>query len=134
MSVGIRGTDEFTGSHDNVNISQNKLHIAQYVWDTSTLSWVRQVGTSGGPSSDVVVTNLPSIYRTTAYPYTIRFDEYNSEITYYGEAPAGSFENSAVWLIKRMTIVGSNVISIKYADGNSNFDNIWANRYSLTYI
>lgn len=133
MSVGIRGTDEFTGSHDLVNISQNKLHIAQYVWDTDTLSWIRQSGSTGGVATDVAVTNLPSVYRATKAPYAKRYDEPDVNTAYYGEATVGSFNNSPVWKIKKLTISGNTVVSIQYADGNTNYDNTWDNRYSLSY-
>lgn len=52
-------------------------------------------------------------------------------LQYIGEAVAGSSEASAVWSIKRVdTSVG---IKVLFADGNANFDNVWANRESLSY-
>lgn len=90
MSTAIRGTDELTGSNDPVNISQNKLHIAQYVWDVNTLSWVRQTGASGGAGTDVVVTNFPSTQQvsgTVSNPtYAKRYEQVSSTLAYLGDA------------------------------------------------
>jgi hypothetical protein len=52
-------------------------------------------------------------------------------LEYIGEALAGSVEGSAVWGIRRIdTATGTIVL---WADGNTNFDNIWTNRESLSY-
>lgn len=49
---------------------------------------------------------------------------------YYGKSiGVGHSESAAVWQIYRKSIVG-NVTTIEYA-GNGQFDQIWANRYSL---
>jgi hypothetical protein len=62
---------------------------------------------------------------------TVRLDSASATVTYVGEAAAGSAEGDAVWRIKK--IDESVGLSIKWADGNTNFDNIWTNRASLTY-
>ena len=55
-----------------------------------------------------------------------------SNIIYMGVAAIGSATSAAVWQIHRINTTGGNV-SVDYADGNENFDNIWDNRASLTY-
>lgn len=60
MSVSLFGKDSVTGSNDPVSISSNNLHVAQYIWDTNTLSWIKQTGSSGAVGSDVTVTNFPA--------------------------------------------------------------------------
>lgn len=52
--------------------------------------------------------------------------------TYIGYAPAGSSGASAVWAIKRVVETGLD-ITVTWADGNKNKDNIWNNRTSLVY-
>lgn len=52
--------------------------------------------------------------------------------TYLGYADAGSLTSASVWGIKKIVEV-SNDVSITWADGNTNFDNIWDNRLTLTY-
>lgn len=136
MSTAIRGLDEITGSNDPVNISQNKLHIAQYVWDVNTLAWIRQTGASGGAGTDVVVTNFPdvqSISGTVVSPsYSKQYDEVSSSLAYLGTASAGTSNSSALWQIQKLSFTG-NSVSITWADGNANFDNVWNNRASLSY-
>ena len=58
-----------------------------------------------------------------------------SDLIYIGEALPGTATSSATWRIKRInTNAGTdNDIEIKYADGDSNFNNIWDDHLSLTY-
>jgi hypothetical protein len=60
------------------------------------------------------------------------FDTTDGSVIYCGWAERGSLTSAAKWRIKRITISGS-LISMSWADGNINFDNIWNNRASLTY-
>lgn len=64
--------------------------------------------------------------------YAVRIDEADASTTYFGFASPGSANASAVWRIKRMSVSG-NVTTIEFADGNTNFDNVWNNRASLSY-
>lgn len=67
-------------------------------------------------------------------PESTFMDVVSSSVSYVGKAPAGSLTSNAVWRIFKLTtdtITGS--ISIMYADGNPNYDNIWDNRASLSY-
>ena len=64
--------------------------------------------------------------------YSIRVDDATSTVTYIGEAPLNASESSSVWRIKRLETIG-NILSITYADGDQNFDNVWIDRASLTY-
>lgn len=60
---------------------------------------------------------------------TTRVDEVTT-YTYIGYSNPGASEASAVWRIKRMTNATGSVV---FADGNTRFDNVWADRASLTY-
>jgi hypothetical protein len=54
---------------------------------------------------------------------------------YIGLASPGTTASESFWQIKKLTFNGSNdVTDIEYADGNPNFDNVWNDRASLTYI
>lgn len=64
---------------------------------------------------------------------TLRFDGTSATTLYVGEAATSVSESAAFWRVKRITITGSN-IDIKWADGNEEFDNVWANRASLSYL
>jgi len=63
----------------------------------------------------------------------LQLDEAASSLTYIGEASPGSATSSAVWRIKRIDESGNPEIIIKWADGNTNFDNVWDNRAALSY-
>ncbi len=65
--------------------------------------------------------------------YETRMDEPNSTTTYVGQAAPGSSTSDAVWRIKRILISGTETI-VEWADGNSDFDNVWNARASLTYL
>ena len=58
-------------------------------------------------------------------------DSSNSNYIYVGDATAGSATSSAVWRIKRLDFTSGLVTT--YADGNTNFDNVYDNRESLIY-
>jgi hypothetical protein len=66
---------------------------------------------------------------TSSGEYSIRIDE-GATYTYFGFANPGSAEGDAVWKIKRLTNASDTIV---FADGNSSFDNVWANRVALTY-
>lgn len=63
---------------------------------------------------------------------SIRIDEASASVTYVGVAEMGSATSAAVWQVKKIGVSGT-VTSITWADSNSNFDNVWDNRASLTY-
>jgi hypothetical protein len=51
---------------------------------------------------------------------------------YIGYANAGSATSGTVWAIKRVVELGNDV-TINWADGTKDFDNIWDDRITLTY-
>lgn len=64
--------------------------------------------------------------------YITNVDESDSTYSYVGEANFNSLESNPVWRIKRIEN-GATSTKIRWADGNTDFDNIWDNRASLTY-
>ena len=62
----------------------------------------------------------------------VQIDQANSTTTYVGEAIAGSAVADAVWRIKKIVCANSD-LTITWADGNTNFDNVWNNRATITY-
>lgn len=54
--------------------------------------------------------------------------------TGWAKSVSGLATSAAVWAIQKNTFDGSNQqTDIQWADGNTNEDNIWDNRASLTY-
>lgn len=80
-----------------------------------------------------VSTGQPFKYVAIAGGTTL-VDEASTEITYIGKTKNGSATDtsSAIWQIKKVTESGT-ISTIAYADGDDKYDNIWANRASLTY-
>ena len=64
---------------------------------------------------------------------TIQLDDVTTpNVIYLGYANPGVSSASAVWKIKTLDTTGGFLV-IKYADGNSNYDNIWKNRTAKSY-
>lgn len=125
----IHGRDEINGSNDPVNLTDNKLHIAQFVWDTNTLSWIRQTGSSG-TGTDVTVTNFPSVQNVDQAARKMLIDSVNPNAIYIGQAAIGSGTSSPAWRIQKITITGPNT-DISWS--GSNFTAVWDDRASLSY-
>jgi hypothetical protein len=73
-----------------------------------------------------------SSVQSTDTVYTVRVDDASSTVTYVGEAATASSEAAPVWRIKKLNTSGT-VLAISWADGNTYFDNVWADRASLGY-
>lgn len=65
--------------------------------------------------------------------YTKRVD-FVGDIIYRAEAVPGSLESDAVWRMYKIELssIDGDVVET-YADGNSEFDNVWTNRLTATY-
>ena len=62
----------------------------------------------------------------------IRVDTVSDVLLYVGKAIPGTATSAALWRIQEITVVGDETI-ILWADGNTDFDNIWNNRAALSY-
>ena len=65
--------------------------------------------------------------------YAVLIDESDAVTTYIGQAKLGTSTSEAQWQIQKMVVEG-NVTSIKWAEGDDAFNQIWNNRTSLTYL
>lgn len=63
--------------------------------------------------------------------YITKVDVASGTITYVGVAVPTSTTSTAVWKIMRIDTTSG--VTILFADGNGNYDNIWDNRSSLSY-
>ncbi len=112
IPAGFDGTNYHAFGIDD----QGRQSTKQYIWDSSSLAWVAANsagGVVGGGSSSV--------------SYITMMDDTGTYL-YVGEAVPGTSTSSANWRIRRVADT-----SVLYADGNSNFDNVWDNRTSLSY-
>lgn len=65
----------------------------------------------------------------------IQLDETGGDpdISYLGKAVPGTTTAAALWSIQRLTEQSDGDISVEWADGDSDPDNIWDNRLALSY-
>ena len=76
----------------------------------------------------------PGVFQATSFKdQSIIIDDSSSTISYFCFANAGSSSASALWKVFRIDTSTSPLTVIKFADGNANYDNIAANRATLTY-
>jgi hypothetical protein len=68
-----------------------------------------------------------------AMPYSKRVDFVTDYQIYRGEAEVGSPESSSVWRLRRIDIGSDGDIIEVYANGNSNYTNIWSDRVNYAY-
>jgi len=60
-------------------------------------------------------------------------DGADPETIYRGQALPGTAPGAASWRCEEITIATDGDVTILFADGNDNYDNIWDNRASLSY-
>lgn len=85
-------------------------------------------------ASETIYDILKSYYDGSANSQALaqRVDDAGGGVTYVGKSAAGSATNGALWQIQRITESAGD-ITIQWADGDANFNNIWDNRASLSY-
>jgi len=68
-------------------------------------------------------------------PYSVRLDyDGSNNLIYVGLASPSSSNDNSSWRICKLYYNTNNDISgLRYADGNTNFDNVWSNRTTLSY-
>jgi hypothetical protein len=62
---------------------------------------------------------------------SLRMDEASATVTYVGEAQPGTATSAPAWRIKKLDTASGT--SVKWADGDTLFNNVWDNRAGLTY-
>lgn len=90
--------------------------------------------TNGLTDAQLRATPVPvegTFYSTTAQYAVIADDVTTGGVVYVGYADPGTATSAASWRIKKIDT--SNYPITTWADGNSNFDNVYDNRASLTY-
>jgi len=108
-----QGTD-LDGAEGNARAARNYAQL------------VSVVGSSvGSVSGSIPISDISELYAT----HSVILGNY----TWVGQASVGSDSGDAVWRCKEIYNDGA-LYTVKWADGNTNFDNIADNIASLTYI
>lgn len=63
----------------------------------------------------------------------MRLDVVSDVLHYLGYADPAAATSEAKWQVRRLTLTVEGSIIVQWADGNTEFDNVWDNRASLTY-
>lgn len=118
-------------SRKNVNSVGVRYYSAD---DDAYIDWDGSVGISVEGVPVTSADPLPiSVVDSTQYA-TIIDTTTTANTIYFGFVAIGSVgsTSSAIWRILRM-VDSSGVLTFAFADGDTNFDNIWNNRASLSY-
>ena len=66
--------------------------------------------------------------------YAARIDDIGGGVLYVGKAAVGANENDSVWQIKRVTEDADGDLTVEFANGKTNFNAVWDDRASLSYL
>lgn len=88
--------------------------------------------TDGTNLLDVNADGSIQVQVASTVQYKVLLDDDGAGTIFIGEAQPGTLTSAASWRIKKIVESGA-ITTIGWADGNSNFDNIWNSRASLTY-
>lgn len=67
-------------------------------------------------------------------PYAKQVDFFDESTIYTGVADVGSSTAAAVWRISKTVLAADDDVTVTWADGDANFDNVWDNHLALTYV
>lgn len=80
------------------------------------------------------IKNTPSEpISVTAGDYALRVDNTGLGYIFLGTAVPGSLNTEAKWLIQKITFTSTQV-QAQFADGSNDYNQIWNDRASLTYV
>lgn len=102
--------------------------LADVVLDVSAIQTALNTAQSDLTALALRVTALELATMQTAMQY----DYIDATTSYRGEAVPGSLTSDPLWRVQRITITGDDLV-IEWADGSSDFTQIWDDRLSLTY-
>ena len=72
--------------------------------------------------------------RVNLPPVALRYDAVSSVLAYLGIAAPGTAESAALWQIRKLVFTAGGNITITWADGDVDYNNIWNDRAGLTYV
>jgi hypothetical protein len=134
--IDIAGSGFYTtagGGSVPTSISVNNFPASQNVVVTNPVSTTAIVRASDGtPITHTTAGTKEALDVNAIAPeLSLRFDEVSATLYYLAEGTFGALDSEPKWKIKKIEITGS-FVSIK--NSSENFDQIWNNRASLTYV
>jgi hypothetical protein len=64
---------------------------------------------------------------------TVRLDQVSDNLFYVGKALIGSVDSDSTWQIVKYTQTGT-ILKSEYANGSEEFNRVWNDRTTLTYV
>lgn len=120
--------DKSTSMGSVAKVHQSWQEIANQGWDSkyntpAFIPWLEDKSVS------------PNVLRRmqTDIPLTIAMEYSGENPIYIGKAQPGTAKSAALWQIQKLTYDGNNVTDVQWADGDTDYDNVWNNRDSLSY-
>lgn len=95
-------------------------------------SSVKRTPDSSGDDIATLIVSGKHAQVTSPVALQTLYAEVSPSVAYLGQAEAGTLTSAAAWRIRRITTSGGDV-TVQYADGNTDFDNVWTARASLSY-
>ncbi|TFH43220.1 MAG: hypothetical protein E4H01_12370 [Lysobacterales bacterium] len=88
--------------------------------------------------ADKITTEAGEVHRlrvaNEASALAYRFDEISATLAYLGHAQIATATSAASWRIQKFVFGnGTGDVTVTWADGNADFDNVWDDRAALSY-
>lgn len=115
------------------NNNNEKPHSLTHIWNqgfdrTNQLPWIQTLEYT--PTNDAATE--PSFSRSVSKDLEIFIDETTTEnVTYIGYAAPATGTDEANWRIKKIDETSD--FELTWADGDTEFNNVWDDRASLSY-
>jgi len=141
ISVDLDHSDDSIKVGDGVDFlqinSDGTISVKQSgTWDINNI--IGTISLPTGAATEATITSIDSktikadTDNVVNKAFAIQLDDTSTpNVTYIGKAIPGSLTSAAVWQVSK--IDESSNLAITFADGDSDFDNIWDDRTSLTY-
>lgn len=88
----------------------------------------------GGQAVNLPWSAFMALVGTSDESYSRRVDFVGDSLLYRGEALPGASDTAAVWRIRRIEFAPDGDVTEKWAGGNADFTNVWADRTTLGYV
>lgn len=121
------GKPQYIGSRSHIHHSEQELQNQSWdaLFDVSVTESLEYIPAGA--------TDPATLIRPLSSNVAIRLDDVTTaNVTYVGKARAGEGTDGAVWQVQKVHDSSAGLI-ITWADGDTNFDNVWDDRAALTY-
>lgn len=127
--ISVKNKDATDGNIVTIQLYDGSIYAEIYKYTLAAGDSIEYDGSKWRPFNS---SGVPLIYNDIETEFSILIEDLGTGTTYSGKASAGSLSSDAVWQVKKIVESGGD-LTITFADGDTNFDNVWDDRASLTY-